>query len=334
MPVVNLSNQQELKKYEDYIKNSPFATATQDLAWSQVKNNWTPLYVYLEEEGEIIAAMSILMVNAVGEKKLAYACRGPVCDPRDVQLVDRLMKEAVKYVKEHNAFVLIIDPEIPFSEELHVQYSELGYEVKNRNVSSKDTIQPRYNMVLDLKNKTEEELLNSFHSKTRYNIRLAARKGVKVTYSQSIEDLKEFYNLYEIMSHRHGISYRPYAYFERMLKAFGDHIRVYLAEHEGDIIAGALAISYGDKTWYAYGGSSNEKRNLMAPYLVQWEMIKWALEQGKDRYDFGGVFYLDKSNGLYRFKEGFCHPDKYTEYIGEIHSVIDREAYEIHTKKS
>lgn len=328
MPIVNPNNHQEMQRYEDFIKNSPYATPTQDTAWSKVKNNWTPLYVYLEEGGKIIAAMSILMVNAVGTKKLAYACKGPVCNPRNVELVDRLMNEAVKYAKEHDAFVVGIDPEVPFTEELHVNYRKRGYLLRNRNVTSKDTIQPRYNMVLDLRNKTADELLQSFHPKTRYNIRLAARKGVKVSYSRKIEDLKNFYHLYEVMSNRHGISYRPYNYFERMLEAFGENIRVYLAEHEGDILAGALAISYGNKTWYAYGGSSNEKRNLMTPHLLQWEMINWALELGKERYDFGGVFELEKSNGLYRFKEGYCHPNQVTEYIGEIHRVIDKEAYE------
>ena len=323
-----------MQKYEEFIRNSPFATATQDTAWSHVKSNWTPLYVYLEEDGEIIAAMSILMVNAVGTKKLAYACKGPVCDPENVELVDRLIKEAVKHVKEYGAFMLGIDPEIPYDKELQMKYEKLGYVLRNRNVSAKDTIQPRFNMVLDLKGKTPEDLLKSFHPKTRYNIRLAKRKGVKVRYSHKIEDLKQFYHLYEVMSNRHGISYRPYAYFERMLEAYGENIRVYLAEHEGDIIAGALAISYGDKTWYIYGGSDNVKRNVMAPHLLQWEMIQWALELGKDRYDFGGVFQLDKSNGLYHFKEGFCHPDIFTEYIGEIHYVIDQEAYNIFINKA
>lgn len=329
MPIVDRTNAADMARYEQFIRTDAYATATQDTAWSQVKNNWRPMYVYLEENGDIVAAMSILMVNAVDGKALAYCCKGPVCNPKDTQLVDRLMKEAARYVKEENAFLLRIDPEVLYDEQLIEAYENLGYRVRSRNVSSHATTQPRFNMVLDLKGKSEEELLESFHKKTRYNIRLSERKGVTTKYSQSIEDLKVFHNLYQIMSERHGITYRPYDYFERMLKAYGENFRVYLAEHEGDIIAGALAISYGDKTWYAYGGSCNEKRNLMAPHLLQWEMIKWALEQKKNRYDFGGVFELNASDGLYRFKEGFCYPDQYTEYIGEIDYVLDEEAYEI-----
>ncbi|MCR2807854.1 lipid II:glycine glycyltransferase FemX [Paenibacillus soyae] len=327
MPIVDNTNTEELDRYERFVRTSPYATTTQDTGWSEVKSNWIPLYVYLEEAGEIVAAMSVLMVNAVGDQKLAYCCKGPVCDPKDVQLVDRLMKEAEAAVKEHNAFVLRIDPETAFDEELHNRYAELGYVLRNRNVSSKDTTQPRFNMVLDLKGKTEQELLESFHHKTRYNIRLSERKGVTTRYSTEKADLEIFHDLYVVMSNRHGISYRPYGYFSRMLDAYRDYTRVYLAEHEGEIIASAVAISYGDKTWYIYGASGNEKRNLMAPHLLQWEMIKWAVEQGKERYDFGGVFKLDQSDGLYRFKEGFCHPDRYSEYIGEIDRVFDEEAY-------
>lgn len=329
MPVVDLTKAADVARYEQFVHTHAFATATQDTAWSQVKDNWKPLYIYLEENGQIIAAMSILMIKAAQEKMLAYVCKGPVCDPKDTVLVDRLMKEAARYVKEENAFLLRIDPEVLYDENLVQAYESLGYHVRSRNVSAHATIQPRFNMVLDLKGKTEEELLANFHKKTRYNIRLSERKGVITRYSHSIDDLKVFHQLYVTMSERHGITYRPYDYFERMLLAYGEHLRVYLAEHEGDIIAGSLALSYGDKTWYAYGGSGNEKRNLMAPHLLQWEMIKWALEQKKDRYDFGGVFELNDSDGLYRFKEGFCYPDRYSEYIGEVDYIIDEDAYQI-----
>lgn len=328
MPIVDLANGTELARYQQFVRTSPFATTTQDTGWSEVKSNWIPLYVYLEEQGEIIAAMSVLMVNAVGEQKLAYCCKGPVCDPTDVELVHRLMQEAESAAREQGAFVLRIDPEIAYDEALNKRYAELGYVLRNRNVSSKDTTQPRFNMVLDLKGKTEEELMESFHAKTRYNIRLAERKGVTTRYSGELSDLEIFHQLYVVMSNRHGISYRPYNYFARMLEAYRPYTRVYLAEHEGDVIAASVAISYGDKTWYIYGASANEKRNVMAPHLLQWEMIKWAVEQGKARYDFGGVFKLDGSDGLYRFKEGFCYPDRYSEYIGEIDRVWDEEAYQ------
>ena len=96
--------------------------------------------------------------------------------------------------------------------------------------------------------------------------------------------------------------------------------RIYLAYYEGQPIAGSLAIHYGDKVWYLYGASSNEHRNVMPNYLVQWEMIRWAIETGCRIYDFRGVSgYLDESNplyGIYRFKKGFS--GELTEFIGEM----------------
>lgn len=327
MPTVNIQNEEQLKKYTEFIRTSPYATTTQDIGWSEVKNNWTPVYVYIEDNNEIVAAMSILMVKNVDDKNFAYCCKGPVCDPTDVELVSRLVEEVKIALQPYNVHTLRFDPEITYDENLQNAYEKAGFKVRGRNVGTHDTIQPRLNMVVNLKGKTEEEVLQSFHSKTRYNIRLAGRKGVTVDYANNEQYVKEFFRLYETMSKRHGISYRPYEYFERMAKAYGDYARIYLAHYEGEIIATGFAISYGDKTWYIYGGSANEHRNVMAPYLVQWEMIKWGLELGKARYDLGGVFELDDSDGLYRFKRGFCHTDGYSEYLGEIDYVFDEEAY-------
>ncbi len=147
-----------------------------------------------------------------------------------------------------------------------------------------------------------------FSEKTRYNIRLSARKGVTVHWSRSEEDLKKFFELYEITAVRDHIGHRPYEYFKRMLHAYenSDLLRIYIAEHEGEALSGAICIHYGNKTWYIYGASSNNKRNLMPNYAMQAEMIKWGIENGSEIYDFGGVFILDKTNGLYKFKEGLC----------------------------
>ena len=88
---------------------------------------------------------------------------------------------------------------------------------------------------------------------------------------------------------RDRIGARPKDYFERMLEAFGDNCRIYLAECEGRALSGAIAVAYGDKMWYSYGASSNEERNRMPNYAMQLEMIRWGLELGMARYDFGGV---------------------------------------------
>jgi lipid II:glycine glycyltransferase (peptidoglycan interpeptide bridge formation enzyme) len=123
---------------------------------------------------------------------------------------------------------------------------------------------------------------------------------------------------------------RSVEYFEKMYDCLGqENMRLYLAWYEGRLIAGTLAVQYGNKCWYLYGASSNEYRNVMPNYLLQWEMIKWAIERGCDIYDFRGVSGdLDESNplyGLYKFKRGFN--GTFTEFIGELDFVFNRFVY-------
>ena len=123
---------------------------------------------------------------------------------------------------------------------------------------------------------------------------------------------------------RDGFVVRDREYFSNMLKNLGDKARLYMA-YSGDIpIAGTLAILYGDKVWYLYGASSNKYRNFMPNYLLQWSMIKWAIESGCRIYDFRGVSGdISEDNplyGLYRFKKGFN--GDFCEFVGEFDYVF------------
>ena len=126
----------------------------------------------------------------------------------------------------------------------------------------------------------------------------------------SKEDLKDFHSIMLETGVRDGFVTRSLEYFEKMYDAMApEHLRLYMAYLDGKPIAGTIAILYGDKCWYLYGASSNKHRNVMPNYLLQWEMIKWALENNCNVYDFRGVSGdLDENSplyGLYRFKKGF-----------------------------
>jgi len=115
---------------------------------------------------------------------------------------------------------------------------------------------------------------------------------------------------------------RPLSYFEKMYDELGEHMKLMMAyTKEGEPISGIIDIIYGNKVWYLYGASSNEHRNLMPNYLLQWEMVKYAIQNKKDMYDFRGVSgIVDESHpqyGLYRFKKGFGA--EFTEFIGELY---------------
>lgn len=328
MPIVDQNNPAAIKRYEEFVRSSPHGNLMQDRGWAYVKKGWVGEQVYLEQDGAITAGLSIIFAPAVSGHSLAYAPRGPVCDIHDTKTVQALVAEAAPALKKHNAFVLRLDPEILYDEGLCGTYEKLGFRIRSRNCGLHDQIQPRFNMFLPIEGKAFEELMPTFGEKTRYNIRVSERKGVTVRSSREAAALDTFFALYLTTCERDGIGHRPKDYFERMLSVYGeDSARIYLAEHEGEALAAAIAIHYGRKVFYIYGASGNEKRNLMPAYAMQAEMIRWAVSLHCDFYDFGGVYCLSKENGLYRFKEGFCHEQGVTELVGEFDWVRSRFWY-------
>ena len=248
-----------------------------------------------------------------------YSSRGPVCDIHDIDVLKQLTDGAKELAKKYNAIVLRIEPDIVSSDlEFRNIVQNLGYKIKDDAKNFREEIQPRYVFRLNTKNKTEDELFKNFHQKTRYNIRLATKKGVQVK-EGTREDLKEFHKIMVTTGIRDGFITRPLEYFEKMYDCLGPkHIKLLMAYYEDKPISGVIPIMYGNKTWYLYGASSNEHRNLMPNYLLQWEMIKMAVNNKSDIYDLRGVPGIaDNSNGLYRFKKGFGA--EYTEFIGEVY---------------
>ena len=106
-------------------------------------------------------------------------------------------------------------------------------------------------------------------------------------------------------------------------------MKIIIVSIDGVPDASGLCFLSGRKVWYMYAGSTHENQVLMAPYLVNWEGIKWALSEGKEGYDFGGVFVLSNEDGLFQFKNGFVRPDVPTEFIGEIDKIYNLEAYQL-----
>jgi lipid II:glycine glycyltransferase (peptidoglycan interpeptide bridge formation enzyme) len=147
--------------------------------------------------------------------------------------------------------------------------------------------------------------------KWRYNLRLAERKGVKVRAAQSVEDVQAWYNLMQITSERDQFGIHTLDYYLQAWRIFTPRQqgRLLLAECEGQLLAGIFVSLYAKQGIYLYGASSNEQRNLMPNYLLQWEAIRWAKAQGAKQYDFWGIPATDAEAeamaGVYRFKSGW-----------------------------
>ena len=132
---------------------------------------------------------------------------------------------------------------------------------------------------------------------------------------------------------RDGFIIRPLEYFEKMYDCLGPkHMKILMAYYEDKPISGVIPIFYGNKTWYLYGASSNQHRNLMPNYLLQWEMIKMAIARKDDIYDFRGVSGVVDENhpqyGLYRFKQGFGAT--FTEFIGDVYMPFKPLTYKMY----
>lgn len=324
MKLVNDTNR---KKYEEFLQSHPKGHFLQSPEWAKLKSEWINEVVLAEDEnGNIKGSMGILIRKIPYFKgTMMYSPRGPVCDVHDKETIQELVDGVKELAKQYNAFILKVDPDVPNTDEEFKKIAkECGFKIKENVKDFTEVIQPRYVFRLDVENKTEEELLKSFHEKTRYNIRLSSRKGVTVRDGKR-EDMKDFYEIMRETGTRDDFLIRPLEYFEKMYDALGpNYLRLIMADYEGKPISGVIAIYYGDKVWYLYGASSNSHRNVMPNYLLQWEMIKWALEKKCRIYDFRGVSgHVDETHpqyGIYKFKKGFN--GDFVEFVGELNMVF------------
>ena len=315
-----LQNKKDEEEYSDFLEKHERCNFQQSLEWAKVKQSWKREVILAEDtNGKINGSLMVLVRKIPFFGNIMYSARAPVCDIHNIEVLRQITEGAKELAKKYNAIVLRIEPDIKSNDtDFRNIMLELGYSIKDDAKNFRDEIQPRYVFRLDTKNKTEDEIFKNFHQKTRYNVRLATKKGVTVK-EGTREDLKDFHKIMVTTGIRDGFITRPLEYFEKMYDCLGpEHMKILMAYYDGKPISGVIPIMYGNKTWYLYGASSNEHRNLMPNYLLQWEMIKIAISRKSDIYDLRGVPGIaDDSNGLYRFKKGFGA--EYTEFIGEVY---------------
>ncbi|ADY57561.1 Methicillin resistance protein [Syntrophobotulus glycolicus DSM 8271] len=312
----------EKQIFNHFINVHPKGHSMQLWEWGAIKGRtgWQPWRMILEEDGKIIAAATVL------ERKLPligipifYCPRGPVVDFHDQEKVDAVLASIQDLAKKRKAILLKIDPDIAAADKELEKYF-LTHNFHRLDAGKNfEGVQPRFVFRLDI-SPDEECLLANMQQKTRYNIRLAEKKGVVIR-TGTRQELPKFYEVLKETTERDHFLVRAYSYFEDLYDTlvpagFG---QLFVAEYEGEIISGTFAFLTGQKAWYIYGASSNAHRKVMPNYLIQWEMIRWAKKMGCTLYDFRGVSGdLSEDNplyGLYRFKKGFN--GEFTEFIGE-----------------
>ncbi|TNM38411.1 aminoacyltransferase [Nocardioides albidus] len=183
--------------------------------------------------------------------------------------------------------------------------------------------------------RTEDDVLKGMNQLWRRNIKKAAKEGVEVTRGDR-EDLKAFHELYVHTAERDHFTPRPLRYFETMYDALtadaaapGERFTLWLAHHDGDLVAATIAIRVGEHAWYSYGASSTEKREVRGSNAVQWAMIRDAIAAGAAVYDLRGITETldadDPHVGLIQFKVGTG--GEAVEYAGEWDLPVNRALY-------
>jgi hypothetical protein len=262
----------------------------------------------LLHDGEMAGAMQAFVhpLNRTGKTHL-YVPRGPAIWEASVESLGPLLDAAYLLGQDVNAVGLKIEANAPSCDaRWKDSLAALGLR------PTYPPTQPRSSWVLDI-SRGADDLLAGMKQKTRYNIRLAERKGVEVSRSDRATqlDLDAFYGLLQQTALRDDFFIHSKAVYARMFELFSQakSFCMLLARYRGELIAAATLVRFGPTCWYVHGASSSEHRNLMAPYLVQWEGIKWARECGCSVYDFRAVpdkLCKDQDMyGVYRFKEGF-----------------------------
>jgi peptidoglycan pentaglycine glycine transferase (the first glycine) len=316
----------EKRLWNEFVSAAPTGDLLQSYEWGDLKQKsggWQPIRLAIEEDGKLVAAVSILKRKLPRLNKcIFYAPRGPVCDFTNQEVFKALIDAVNERAAKEQAILFKIDPAVLLERTDVVKTFEGHGFLEVVDKAGFGGTQPRCVMQLDL-TPPLEEVLEGCKPKWRYNIRLAEKKGVEVRSDCTKDDLKTFYALLKETAERDKFLVRGYSYYEHMWDALvtPGYAKLFLTEYEGEMIAGALSFIFGDKCWYTYGASSNSHRNVMPNHLMQWRMIEWAKESGCSWYDFRGVSQQkeadssDHLSGLNRFKEGFGA--KFVEYIGE-----------------
>jgi peptidoglycan pentaglycine glycine transferase (the first glycine) len=296
-------------EWDSYVAAHTDGHILQTPAWAELKGafGWSAARVGVKKEGVLVAGAQVLFRPLpAGLYSIAYVPKGPLVDWSDPALVDFLLASLDNVAQSAASIFLKLEPAT----------AEAAPGLGARRARPAAGVQPRRTLVVDLR-PDEESLLAAMKQKTRYNVRLAAKKGVVAGPS---EDIDVFCNLMKVTGVRDAFGTHASAYYRKAYALFRPRNRaqLFLATFEGRPLAGLMLFTLGRRAWYFYGGSSNEERNRMPAYLLQWEAMRWAKAHGVEAYDLWGVPDEEESVlednfetredglwGVYRFKRGF-----------------------------
>jgi lipid II:glycine glycyltransferase (peptidoglycan interpeptide bridge formation enzyme) len=306
MPIISLSD------WNQFLTIHPNAHLLQTGEWGELKSSfgWKPVRLVSGQAGVQILFRKLPLGFTVGYiPKLAISLQQSA-------LSQEFWREIDSICKKNRAIFLKLEPDLWDNQKLDIlALSEVeGWSATFR--TSPHNIQPPRTIIVDIKD-SEDETLAKMKQKTRYNIRLAEKKGVTV---RPWDDIASFHKMMLLTGGRDGFGVHSLEYYKRAYELLqpGQMGELLLAEYEGKPLAALFVARNGNRAYYLYGASTDAERNRMPTYLLQLEAIKWAKKHGCEEYDLWGVPDEDESVleasfetrhdglwGVYRFKRGF-----------------------------
>jgi len=319
--VLQPASAEQLERWDELIAANPDGgNVLQAKAFGETKgkHGWVPRYMVADGLAVLILEREIPLLG-----KFWYVPKGPgVTNSAE-------LKAFSKELPSDGPFAMRIDPEVTADQIKPAQLTKLGLVKATRDI--------QYNtntVIIDLQ-PSEEEILAGFKQKTRYNIRLAAKKGVTVeAVEATAANIDTMYELTRAMTERAGVYLRDRQYFADFYQAHakGGTGQLFFAYYGDQVLAGAFVTHLGSKALYKDGGSVRDHSEVQAPYALQWGVMQWLKEHGVTEYDLHGTPPGDKIDdpdhplaGLARFKTGFNK--EITEYIGTYDIVLNESKY-------
>lgn len=290
MPIVSLAD------WNQFLSRHPNAHLLQTGEWGELKSafGWKPVRVVSGEVGVQILFRRLPLGFTVG-----YIPK--------TNVHESLWNEIDSVCKQNRAVFLKLEPDA-WGDSSSIPYYQLRISPHN--------IQPPRTIIVDIK-ESEEAILARMKQKTRYNIRLAEKKGVTV---RAWDDIDSFHKMMLVTGGRDGFGIHSLEYYQRAYELLHPKqmCEILVAEFEGKPLAALFVARNGNRAYYLYGASTDEERNRMPAYLLQWEAMKWAKARGSEEYDLWGVPDEEEAVleanfetrhdglwGVYRFKRGF-----------------------------
>lgn len=311
----------------------PGAHILQTSQWASVKAKfgWQPIFATWETAGAIAAASLVLqrtipVAGFAARMRIIYLPKGPLLNWNDPSARCQVLEDLHCLTRRQGGIFVKIDPDVvigtgvpghpqaqedPNGLQTVANLRERGWRFSNEQIQFRNTI------LLDL-SPDEETLLAKMKQKTRYNIRLAMRQGVRVRIGAAA-DFPMLYRMYAETSLRDSFVIRDEPYYRHVWQTFLPNpqhasnplepvAEPLIAEVEGQAVAALILFRFAGKAWYLYGMSGQEHRQKMPNYLLQWEAIRRAKATGCRVYDlWGAPDHFDEHDplwGVYRFKEG------------------------------